>query len=282
MPKRSKSEFDWIYKMMSTQRELLSGRTDALSELYRMCDTEDQLNLVSNLLSRFDYVDTNRYVSLLDQMADYIIQTGYPDEEIGVTALTIKSDADSSQEILQHLKVQLAIKFGHRVLDSNFLNKESLQKLHEKGRNHFIAVDEFTGTGSTIVERYSRFKEMKLKNATIEFCIMSGMEDAVKHVQQAGIRVKVFNVLKKGISEYFPTDEVQSHIDDMYSLESKLAEKVNKKRLSEFSLGFRQSETLYYKFLGNIPNNVFPIFWWKAYTGKKPRKTLFTRVQEGY
>lgn len=282
MPKKSKSEFDWIFKMIAAQREMLGGRTDALSELYRMCDTEDQLNLISSLLSRFDYVDANRYTSLLDQMADYIKNTGYPENEIGVTALTIKRDADSSQEILQHLKVHLAIKFGHRVLDCNFFNEESLKQLHERGCKHFIAVDEFTGTGSTIVERYSRFKAMKLKNTTMEFCIMSGMVDAINHVQQAGIRIKVFNVLNKGISEYFPTEEVQSHIDNMYSLESKLAEKVNKKRLSEFSLGFRQSETLYYKFLGNIPNNVFPIFWWKAYTGKKSRKALFTRVQEGY
>ncbi len=282
MPKKSREEFDWIYGMISTQRELLNGRTDALSELYRMCDSEDQLNLVASLLNRFNYVDANRYANLLEKMADYIFNLGYPKNEIGVTAMTVKMDADSSQEILQHIKVQLALKFGQRILDSNLLTDENLSRNYQLGCKHFIVVDEFTGTGSTIVERYNRLKKMDLRNATIEFCIMSGMEDALIHVRNAGIKIKIFNVLRKGISEYYPLEEIQANLERMYALESKLAEKINKKKLSEHSLGFRQSESLYYKFLGNIPNNVFPIFWWKEYTGNKTRKTLFTRVQEGY
>lgn len=282
MPKKSREEFDWIYGIISKQRELLTGRTDALSELYRMCDSEDQLNLVTSLLNRFDYVDANRYASLIEQMADYIFNIGYPRKEIGITAMTIDKDADSSQEILQHIKVQLGLKFGDRVLDSNLLNKEFLLRNYELGCKHFIAVDEFAGTGSTIVQRYHKFKDMNFKKATIEFCIMSGMEDALIHVQNAGIPIKIFNLLRKGISEYYPTEEIQHNLEQMYALESKLAEKIHKKKLADHSLGFRQSESLYYKFLGNIPNNVFPIFWWKEYTGNKTRKTLFTRVQEGY
>ena len=282
MSKKSKNEFDWIYRIISAQRELLAGRADALSELYRMCDSEDQLNLVTCLLNRFNYVDANRYEKLLGLMADYIFKIGYPENEIGVTAMTIKMDADSSQEILQHIKVQLGLKFGHRVLDSNLFTEENLTRNYQLGCRHFIAVDEFTGTGSTVVERYNRFKKMNLKKATIEFCIMSGMEDALLHVQNAGIKIKIFNLLRKGISEYYSTEEIQSNLECMFALESKLAEKINKKKLAEHSLGFRQSESLYYKFLGNIPNNVFPIFWWKEYSGNKTRKTLFTRVQEGY
>lgn len=282
MPKKSRDEFDWIFRMISEQRELLTGRSDALSELYRMCDSEEQLNLISSLLKRFDYVDANRYTSLLDQMADYIFNIGYPENEIGITAITIKMDADSSQEILQNIKVPLGLKFGHRVLDSNMLNEKNLLRNYQLGCRHFIAIDEFTGTGSTIVARYNRFKEFNLKKATIEFCIMSGMEDALIHVQNAGIKIKIFNMLRKGISEYYPTEEIQSNLNHMYALESKLAVKIHKKKLADHSLGFRQAESLYYKYLGNIPNNVFPIFWWKEYAGNRTRKTLFTRVQEGY
>lgn len=282
MAKKSRNEFNWIYEVISTQRELLNGKFDALSELYRMCDSEDQLNLVTSLLKRFDYVDANRYTYLLDQMADYIYNIGYPEKEKAITAITIKKDADSSQEILQHIKVVLGIKFGHRVLDSNLLNEENLSRNYQLGCKHFIAIDEFAGTGSTIVERFNRFKKLNLKHATIEFCIMSGMEDALIHVQNKGIRIKIFNMLRKGISEYYPTEEIPSKLNYMYALERKLAEKIHKIKLEDHSLGFRQSESLYYKFLGNVPNNVFPIFWWKEYAGNKTRKTLFTRVQEGY
>ena len=282
MAKKTRKEFEWIYEVISAQRELLKGKSAALSELYRMCDSEDQLDLVTSLLKRFDYVDANIYANLLEQMANHIYNLNYPEKEIAITAMTIKMDADSSQEILQHLKVQLGLKFGHRVLDSNLLTEENILRNYELGCKHFIAVDEFTGTGSTIVERFNRFKKMSLRNATIEFCIMSGMEDALIHVQKAGIPIKIFNLLRKGISNFYPTEEIQHNLDQMYALEGKLAEKIDKTKLAEHSLGFRRSESLYYKFIGNIPNNVFPIFWWKEYTGNKSRKPLFTRVQKGY
>lgn len=50
MTRKSKNEFDWIFRMMFAQRELLAGKSDALFELYRMCDSENQLNLVSSLV----------------------------------------------------------------------------------------------------------------------------------------------------------------------------------------------------------------------------------------
>lgn len=282
MAKRSRDEYDWLMRVIATQREMLSGRTDALSELYEMCDSENQLALVSSLIERFSYINSERYGQLLSDMANYIFNIGYPENEIAVTAMEFKSHSDSSQGILQDLKVPLAIAFGHRVNDCNIFRKDDLAKNYKKNCRHFIAVDEFTGTGSTIVQRYSLFKKMNFKNATLDFCIMSGMEDAVEHIQNNGIKVKVFNLMRKGISDYYPLNEVQPNLSYMLELESKLAEKIKRTKIKDISLGFRQSESLYYKIYGNIPNNVFPIFWWKEYAGNKRRKPLFTRVQEGY
>ncbi|MCM1291720.1 MAG: hypothetical protein NC207_07305 [Bacteroides sp.] len=282
MAKKSRAEFDWLLSVLASQREMLSNREDALSELYKMCDSESQLNLLSSLINRFCYMTTDRYCSLLNGMAEYIFKIGYPENEISVTAMEIKSGSDSSQAILQDLKVPLALAFDHRVRDCNKFTKEDLERNYWVGCRHFIAVDEFTGTGSTIVERHDRFKKMGFKDATLDFCIMSGMEDAVKHVTGKGIGIKVFNVMSKGISGYFSDNEIDLNLKLMKELESKLAEKIKRTKISENSLGFRQSESLYYKFNGNIPNNVFPIFWWKAYAGNRRRKTMFTRVQEGY
>lgn len=282
MTKKSKDEYNWIMKVLASQREMLSGKTDALSELYKMCDSEGQLSLVSSLIERFYYLPPDRYCSLLSDMANYIFNIGYPENEISVTALEFKSSSDSSQAILQDLKVPLAIAFGHKVSDCNIFREDDLKLSYSKGYRHFIAVDEFTGTGSTIVERYSRFKKMGFKNATLNFCIMSGMADAVEHVKHKGIGIKVFNLMSKGISDFYSADEIKSNINSMKELENKLAAKIKKTQLKDNSLGFRQSESIYYKFNGNIPNNVFPLFWWKMYAGNKPRNALFTRVQEGY
>lgn len=280
--KASKEEFEWVLRMIAGQRGLLSGKSEALSELYRLCDDEAQINLISSLLERFCYLDIDRYSGLMMEMSNYIRNIGYPENQIAVTSLAFKSDSDSSQALLQDLKVPLAQAFDHRVPDCNIFREEDLTAIRKKGYTHFVAVDEFTGTGSTIVERYNRFKAMNLKNTTLDFCILTGMQDAIDHVRSKGISIKVFNVLNKGISEFFAGDEIDANLNSMRALEGKLADKIRKTRMAEHSLGFRQSESLYYKFNGNIPNNVFPIFWWKAYQGNKKRLTLFTRVQEGY
>jgi hypothetical protein len=261
---------------------MLSGKNEALSELYSMCNSDSQLVLISDLLKRFNYVDATCYGNMLITMANYIHNIGYPEDKISVTALAIDHFSDSSQAILQDLKVQLAVAFNHRVHDSNKFEKESLERNYNAGCRHFIAVDEFVGSGSTILERYSRFKDMKFQNATIDFCIMSGMEEAQMKLQARGINVKIFNLMHKGISDNFQGDELNEYIDSMNKLESKLADRIGSTKLSEHSFGFRHTESLYYKFNGNIPNNVFPLFWWKEYSGNRHRNTLFTRVQKGY
>ena len=167
MAKKSRNEFNWIYEVISAQRELLNGKFDALSELYRMCDSEDQLNLVTSLLKRFDYVDANRYTYLLDQMADYIYNIGYPEKEKAITAITIKKDADSSQEILQHIKVVLGIKFGHRVLDSNLLNEENLSRTQQLNTVKIQALRELGYTEITrenSAEVFARMAEIEARS----------------------------------------------------------------------------------------------------------------------
>jgi hypothetical protein len=268
--------------VLSSQLEMLSGKNDALSELYSMCNSDSQLVLISDLLKRFNYVDATCYGELLVKMANYIRQIGYPEQEISVTALAIDESSDSSQAILQDLKVPLAIAFNRQVRDSNKFEKKSLERNYCAGCRHFIAVDEFVGSGSTIVERYSRFQEMKFSKATIDFCVMSGMEEAQMKLQAQGINVKIFNLMQKGISDHFHGEELHGYIDSMTELESKLADRIGRTKLSDHSFGYRHSESLYYKFNGNIPNNVFPLFWWKEYFGNKYRNTLFTRVQKGY
>ena len=44
----------------------------------------------------------------------------------------------------------------------------------------------------------------------------------------------------------------------------------------------RESEALFCRKSKNVPNNVFPIFWWKRYADNSDRKTLFIRSQSGY
>ena len=50
----------------------------------------------------------------------------------------------------------------------------------------------------------------------------------------------------------------------------------------EHHLGYGQAESLFCRKNKNVPNNVFPLMWWKQYADHTHRNTLFVRLQEGY
>ena len=82
--------------------------------------------------------------------------------------------------------------------------------------------------------------------------------------------------LSKGISENIEEPNKAKAIRLMEQLEEKLKEEVRNKRMPKF--GYKRSESLFALESNNIPNNVFPIFWWKYLKDNTVRKTLFSRI----
>ncbi|GAL00777.1 hypothetical protein JCM19314_1814 [Nonlabens ulvanivorans] len=62
-------------------------------------------------------------------------------------------------------------------------------------------------------------------------------------------------------------------------MERILLKETKKTKLSDFSLGWGKSETLYSWESFNLPNNNFPIFWWNKYVDGGTRNTVFNRLQ---
>lgn len=279
---KNKLEYEWILLQIKQREDLLKGRDKALGELFKICDNSDQLDLVADLLKRFNYISSSYYGELIAKMAGHIKGLGLLPNELGITAMTIDEKADSSQAVLQDCKVPICIEFGERINDCNLFDRDSLEKLYNRGCRHFIAVDEFSGTGSTIVERQNRFNKMNFRGADIQFCVLTATKDAFDHIKSRNIEIDAINLIEKGISDFYKNNELYQRQAEMTQLESKLADRIRATKLSENSFGFRRSEALYYKELGNIPNNVFPLFWWKQYKDGRKRTTLFTRVQNGY
>ena len=81
--------------------------------------------------------------------------------------------------------------------------------------------------------------------------------------------------LKKGISDFYHEEDLEIKKNIMLTLESKL---LKGRKSDYFPFGYKKSESLFSIESYNIPNNVFPIFWWEK-TENGYRNTMFKRVQ---
>ena len=284
MDSLSKKEYNWIVSLQRQQSLLLKDKRDGLVELYHLCKSSSQRQLIQDLLSRFTCFDEETYNWALLDIAKYITTLGYEINKTAIVALCHDSQSDSSQVVLDDLKVPITICMGHQKI--NFINRFNKIPTYYSAKNgsirHFIAVDDFTGSGQTVINRYTDFKRMNLPEATIDFCLIAGMKNAINLVKSKGISLFIVYDMDKGITDYYSEPELSLYYDSMYELESRLAERINETSLSDYSFGFGQAESLFIRHNRNIPNNVFPVFWWKKYKEGKNRITLFERVQDGY
>lgn len=276
-----RKEFEWIFSLNKKQTSMLKGNDLALLELYNLCDTDSQRGLIKDLLVRFHCFEDGIYNLALKEIANYIKGLGYDLDKTAIVAFCHNSQADSSQEVLQDLKVPIAQVCGKSIMTINRFDK-ICKKYNSDGIRHFIAVDEFSGSGQTIVNRNVEFINKKLFGATINYCLVAAMSDAVRISKSNGLDIFVAYEMDKGISDYYKGVELAEKIEEMKALEEKLADSINQLQLNDYLFGYGRSEALYSRLYKNIPNNVFPVFWWKKYKNNMSRNTLFERVQDGY
>lgn len=278
--KLTRNAYNWIFSLSRKQTAMLKDKDVALAELYDLCDNDIQRNLIKDLIVRFHCFDEEIYNLALMQIVEHISELGYNIQETAIVAFCHDSSADSSQEILQDLKVPMTKFFNSAIKTNNRF--DHLHRTYKEGFRHFIAVDEFLGSGQTICNRYNDFLRMNLTDATIDFCLVAGMSDAIAHAKDEGINVYVAYEMQKGISFYYDGIELDTNKREMSLLESKLADTINETELNDYLFGYGQSEALYSRLYKNVPNNVFPIMWWKRYKNNLSRNTIFDRVQDGY
>ena len=280
MNPNSRKSFEWMVYLQQRQRAMLKDRDDVLLELYKLCDNDRQVELLKDLITRFDFFDEDIYNLALFEIVKYILRLGCSIDEIAIVAFCRDHSADSSLAVLNDIKVPLSKAFGRSIKTINRFDK--IVANYNKGIKHFIAVDEFIGSGHTLSNRHKEFINFRLPGATIDYCLVAGMEDAVRIAKDEGINLCVGYTMKKGISGFYSGEKLSHSLEDMCLLENKLAQSIGSLLLDDYRFGYRQSEALYSKRYANVPNNVFPIFWWKRGKQGNDRITLFDRVQDGY
>lgn len=275
--------FDLLYKYEHIVVRPLTNDTKALEELVAICDTDEKYALLDELLSRFYYMDDDDYQKRIGQIADHIIKMRYEPQKTVIMAMAHDHETDGSQDVLNALQTALVLK-GYNGFSTDSRMDQKLEKNHyNKGIRNFVIVDDFIGTGRTALTRYHTFVNQLNKNDIhISFCIVSGMRFGVKYCHNNSMPLYCPLQLEKGLSSHYNDIELSSRVYTMKTLEMNLARHIGDLKLVDYTMGWGKAESLFYREGRNVPNNVYPIFWWKRYRDGKVRNTLFQRRQNGY
>ena len=99
------------------------------------------------------------------------------------------------------------------------------------------------------------------------------MDFAQKSIVDANVEILPYFCLRKGIDSIPNEEERDNATNAMKALELKL----DQTHLKRYRFGFENSQSLFSLGDNNVPNNVFPIFWWPSNSKKQERNTIFHR-----
>ncbi len=265
-----------IFSLVLRQAWLAKHEAE-IERLFLECDSAAQVDLISDLLHRFTYLDTDKEESAVSTIADWIADLGFEGSIIQVVAMSAGDDADSGQAVLYALKPQL-VRRG--LVDVQMVNAFGRAQKNVAERPIVILVDEFVGTGRTVIGRVTtmarEFKSNKgVTDASIYVFAYAGMYLALDKIKSEGIcaEIRFVSTLGRGITDHHP--EATRALMLMDALESKLQPEFLGVKMPK--LGDGQCEALYGRRGGNCPNSVFPVFWWPQNSTGEQRLPLLVR-----
>jgi hypothetical protein len=265
--------FQSVYELIS-HHSWLEDRNPQIIDLVNECDTTRQQKLVLDLLSRFKFANSK---DLGDSATAIVLQitgnwTLSPKDTV-IVAIADKEESDGSQFLLKALAQKFPRSDGWDA--KNFLGHITTIGGVSPEIRHIVLVDDFIGSGKKISRKVKWVIDtLTLKNVEfqIHVCSMAAMTQS--KIKLDLLNVKYFSSLwlSKGISDFYHGADLTAATDDMTELEKKL------KELSpDLKFGFKKSETLYYLEPYNVPNNVFPVFWWERSMINNHRNALLNR-----
>lgn len=235
----------------------------------------NQKKLVLYLIHNFLYVDSNRADVFCERIVRQITEVwGLQPRNTTITATCDNSNPDGSQLMVQKLKNRFPFHW-HEFDFSNSLPEALYKKIHSN--DNLVICDDFVGTGLTIGRKTEYalkvIRERELENVQIYIVSFAAMQFSKKAILYPFYSCEW---LPKGISETLTGDNLVIATRIMEEMERILNPKIGRQYLPKF--GFERSESLYNYENDNIPNNVFPIFWWKKYKDNRFRVPMFRKI----
>ncbi|MFY0661349.1 MAG: hypothetical protein JXR15_12715 [Shimia sp.] len=272
-----REEIDYWLMDLFMRRQDLEDCEKQILELAGQCENTEEFAVLKHVLEKFILLSDNQFEKYLRRLAKSIAQVSSTKTSVAVVAMAWNEGADSSQMVLQRLKPMLPR--GGRIKLFNSVPMY-LKKKNMKDYPHFILIDDFAGTGSTVRGRLKHiFAESKSRKfpVTGQVKVVFGMEGAFDLLSGLDIDLEFLVKLKPGLSGHFSGAELGVKSCHMNRLETGLAQIVEGKMLPNF--GYGRAEALFCLKGHNAPNSNFPILWWPEDCRGEPRDTLVYRSE---
>lgn len=259
------------------QYNWLQTKPNALYELWMMADNKEQQEMIDYLLSNYKVIDENTLRVSAEQMARQVTDVwGLPQNNTVIVAVCDDTKPDGSQYVLQMLKN----KFRHPWKEHQFFNSITHGAKSIPKDGNIVLIDDFIGTGDTIGRKVKYVKKVvandKKGNVRIYILALAAMKFSEGLIKGFSTNCHCVHWLLKGITEATEEPVRSQYIAAMTDIEKRLQKTIKGKDLPNF--GYKRSEALFCIGDLNVPNNVFPVFWWPNYKGGLPRETLFHRL----
>jgi hypothetical protein len=268
---------------LTKKQPWLEDKADKLQKLlYSDCKSDEERELILELLERFTHVSNQDFSKLVHTLVeDIATDPDLEDKTTQIVAMTGDYSSDSAQFVTYALKAPFEkVKWRDHITVTNF--QRSYREFNKKGRKHsnIILVDEFVGSGKTIVDRVNTLKKLfesnGVTNINIKVKAIAASSIGVKKAKEAGVDLTSYLVIEQGISGHYASNELAQKLALMDRLESILSISYQDRELPK--LGFGKTESLYTRDDGNTPNSVFPIFWWPFFIDNADRETILIRA----
>lgn len=261
------------------ERHWLAARKHAVLDLVQLCSTTGQQNLLFDLLMRLYYLTNDDYDAALQRITTQIFETwALPPSATQLVATAGDSHVDSSKEITYRLRTFASL--SGLSTPGEVDNFQRAQRQLSAYPN-VVLVDEFLGSGQSLHGRITKLRQ-QIQDATgqkdypIYVAVVAAMQQGKTHVALPNVTLYADETLHRGISDTYSEPERSDALAGMDTLEQELSPYYNGHSLPK--LGYRKCEALYGRANGNVPNNVFPIFWWPTLRDGSGRALVLNRA----
>jgi hypothetical protein len=267
-------------RILFTEIDWLCDSEAKFLELWNLCSNQQQQDLIIELIHNFLYITSRDLNRCGEMISDQVINKWRlnPSQSI-LIAFAENDKPDGSQALLQSIKGKFAYIDGWS--ENNFVNKLTAGAYKLKNGDTAVLVDDFVGSGNTAYRKINwLLNTLKKRGVTLGKIFMvalATMEQAKNVVLIAIPNDNYFscNWLRRGISDAYNGTELTIKTQLMRDLEDMLHDTFYTYKLTTYNFGFKRSEALYNLEAYNIPNNVFPIFWWPVLKSGKKRNPIF-------